>query len=446
MQEGIPAQAPSGTVLLARDTRSSGPALAQAAAQVRPTLSSLWALGLRAHEPLLEAVAAECGLPTRTAWPTYTGCICPQVPPLAQCLGLAWQPRCGLECPAQGVSLADSAHAVQGIAAVGAKVEDRGVLTTPQLHWMVRSTNRAEAAAEQDYFYALAAGFRYMLRVKLACAPLLRNTPRPVQILVRGETSCQEGCPAGRTAGQGQQVGSLYWGLGIDTPAQSPQGLPRWASRLHHIGWGLAIFQSCEASPTTPPFFYRELLLLAGVGRSPLAPLLVDGANGVGAAKVERLGALLADTGLAFRVRNSGRPGEGRLNAGCGADFVQKEQAPPAGLTLQELREGRGASLDGDADRVVFYYCDVGGRFKLLDGDKIAALAAGFVNEQLRALGDEGRRWRVGVVQTAYANGAATEYLRSGLQLEVRHSAARHSIAACADQRGYVLTVGVSPL
>ncbi len=34
----------------------------------------------------------------------------------------------------------------------------------------------------------------------------------------------------------------------------------------------------------------------------------------------------------------------------------------------------RGASLDGDADRLVYFYLDDQGNFKLLDGDKIATL------------------------------------------------------------------------
>lgn len=34
----------------------------------------------------------------------------------------------------------------------------------------------------------------------------------------------------------------------------------------------------------------------------------------------------------------------------------------------------RAASLDGDADRLVYFYLDTQGKFKLLDGDKIATL------------------------------------------------------------------------
>ena len=88
------------------------------------------------------------------------------------------------------------------------------------------------------------------------------------------------------------------------------------------------------------------------------------------------------------------------------------------------------ASLDGDADRVVFHYHRHGDAhdggdnatatatatptFRLLDGDKIAVLVTQFLQEELRALQSVGlgTDLRCGIVQTAYANGAATAYLR----------------------------------
>lgn len=51
----------------------------------------------------------------------------------------------------------------------------------------------------------------------------------------------------------------------------------------------------------------------------------------------------------------------------------------------------------------------VDGKFVLLDGDKIAALSAGYLKELLVQLpGFE--TTEVGVVQTAYANGSSTAY------------------------------------
>lgn len=71
----------------------------------------------------------------------------------------------------------------------------------------------------------------------------------------------------------------------------------------------------------------------------------------------------------------------------------------------------RACSLDGDADRLMFYYLDGDGQFRMLDGDKQAALIAGFLGELVQAAGIAKEKLDVGVVQTAYANGASTHYL-----------------------------------
>jgi phosphoacetylglucosamine mutase len=59
-----------------------------------------------------------------------------------------------------------------------------------------------------------------------------------------------------------------------------------------------------------------------------------------------------------------------------------------------------------------------GGKFNLLDGDKIATLAAAFIIEKIRQANiqlDDGTSLNVGVVQTAYANGSATVYVKDVL-------------------------------
>jgi phosphoacetylglucosamine mutase len=144
--------------------------------------------------------------------------------------------------------------------------------------------------------------------------------------------------------------------------------------------------------------------------------LLVDCANGVGAGKLQQLAARLAARGLlAAQLRNTGG---GRLNHRVGADFVQKEQAPPEGLA--DCAAGQPCcSLDGDADRLVYFSRGHQGQFQLLDGDKIAALLAIFVRDCLAGLPSgvtDGLR--IGVVQTAYANGASTSYIQQQLGLQ----------------------------
>ena len=46
----------------------------------------------------------------------------------------------------------------------------------------------------------------------------------------------------------------------------------------------------------------------------------------------------------------------------------------------------------------------------MLDGDKIAALSAAFIGELTKAAGLDDKI-KVGIVQTAYANGGSTKYL-----------------------------------
>lgn len=84
-------------------------------------------------------------------------------------------------------------------------------------------------------------------------------------------------------------------------------------------------------------------------------------------------------------------------------------------------------SLDGDADRFVYFrvISANSNKIDLVDGDKILSLFALFIKAQLdiiHKMDDTGANvqfvTRIGVVQTAYANGASTDYLRQ-LGLEV---------------------------
>lgn len=56
----------------------------------------------------------------------------------------------------------------------------------------------------------------------------------------------------------------------------------------------------------------------------------------------------------------------------CGADFVKVRQEQPLGVPV--VPGARCVSVDGDADRIVYFYTDLAGTFHLLDGDRIATL------------------------------------------------------------------------
>jgi phosphoacetylglucosamine mutase len=65
----------------------------------------------------------------------------------------------------------------------------------------------------------------------------------------------------------------------------------------------------------------------------------------------------------------------------CGADFVKIQARVPAGFD-DVPANARCASLDGDADRLVYFFpLGFGLRVRLLDGDHISALFATFIKQ-----------------------------------------------------------------
>lgn len=145
-------------------------------------------------------------------------------------------------------------------------------------------------------------------------------------------------------------------------------------------------------------------------GKAPLSALTVDCANGVGAPKLRKLLEVIGSDKLNIKITKDDNQTAGALNSQCGADYVKSNQKAPPGVQLTP--EGRYCSLDGDADRIVFYYAGPDGHFRLLDGDKISGLAAMFLMDLVKQAGLE---LEVGVVQTAYANGSSTHYLENTL-------------------------------
>lgn len=102
--------------------------------------------------------------------------------------------------------------------------------------------------------------------------------------------------------------------------------------------------------------------------------------------------------------------------------------------------------MDGDADRLLYYFLDSGNVFKLLDGDRISALAASFIGELARNAGIA-NKLKIGVVQTAYANGSSTEYIEKVLKLPVvctptgvkhlHHAALRFDVGVYFEANGH---------
>lgn len=138
--------------------------------------------------------------------------------------------------------------------------------------------------------------------------------------------------------------------------------------------------------------------------------IMFDGANGVGAAKMNICSQHLGDS-VRVQLYNGGT---GTLNYLCGADYVKMQQCAPHGVP--KSTNARCVSIDGDADRIVYYYIDANDKFHLLDGDRIATLIAGYLMELVQKSKLD---LQLGLVQTAYANGSSTSYISKTLKVPV---------------------------
>jgi len=182
---------------------------------------------------------------------------------------------------------------------------------------------------------------------------------------------------------------------------------------------------------------YVDLLKgLPEASGSGSVPLRIDGACGVGYRAVEELFEEITkltsteDGAIATPLSVHNGQLDGPLNDSCGSEHVQKQLQPPTWYASKTGASSENdasvafpycCSLDGDADRIVFFGQSSETELaQLLDGDKIAILIAhvlmGHVSkEKLRTAEDI----RIGIVQTAYANGASTDYVKNTLKIPV---------------------------
>lgn len=83
-------------------------------------------------------------------------------------------------------------------------------------------------------------------------------------------------------------------------------------------------------------------------------------------------------------------------------------QKAPDGLPLAEY--SKYCSIDGDADRLVYFFLDKDRCFHMLDGDRFSVLYAFFLAKKLHEA-KLSEHVKMGVIQTAYANGSSTDYI-----------------------------------
>jgi len=163
---------------------------------------------------------------------------------------------------------------------------------------------------------------------------------------------------------------------------------------------------------------YVELIqTVEGDGKA--VNVFLDAANGIGGLKIQHMWMWLLEKALdagieMFELEVFNNVGDGPLNHLCGADHVKTTKQPPSHLPHPKLAmtNKRIMSVDGDADRGIFSYFTPEGEYRILDGDKWGALIGMFLKECLETA-ELTNRFRMGVVQTAYANGATTEFYKN---------------------------------
>lgn len=180
--------------------------------------------------------------------------------------------------------------------------------------------------------------------------------------------------------------------------------------------------------------YYNLLCTASGQHAKSEKRLVVDCACGVGYPSLEMfqktLQSLVPSSSWSPKTTfcTINGPTHGPLNENCGSEYVQKSNASPRWYRSDDPNDNIEesweycAALDGDADRIVFFHSN-GSDFFLLDGDKITVLICEFLQAEVAALrkvtaSADLDQLRLGAVQTAYANGASTEYLRKVLGAE----------------------------
>ncbi len=228
--------------------------------------------------------------------------------------------------------------------------------------------------------------------------------------------------------------------VAMDTRPHSPQlsqyvadGARACSAVVHNLGvrttpqlhWHVGMFNRHSVLAADDLYFSQMAAAfqsLTGAG-GRLGPLVLDCANGVGATVVEPMLEQLKRHGITVsgvEAVNTRLDGIG-LNHEVGAEHVQKKQQPPAGVS--KATACACAAVDGDADRLVYFYFEADGSMVLLDGDKIAALFAVFLADCLAGVPSVA----VSVVHTAYANGASSKFLQSrGVKLHCVPTGVKH--------------------
>ena len=133
----------------------------------------------------------------------------------------------------------------------------------------------------------------------------------------------------------------------------------------------------------------------------------IDCSNGVGGISLTRFNRYLNDLFKLYLINYN----EGLINCECGADYIQKNVELPKGLKkMKDLSGKKFASLDGDADRLIYFFLNKGSSICILDGDDLIVLFCKFLKDLItKGNIDE----TIHAVTTNYSNTGLFKYLQN---------------------------------
>ena len=301
---------------------------------------------------------------------------------------------------------------VEGVQALGGEVVDYGVVTTPQLHWVVKRANEGKEATVDSYYKTLSSAFSRALRGKPGTTT---DKPPSLPPLI---VDCANG------------VGSLSLQHFAPLLPQLPLQLVN-TSRTERLNdeCGAEHVQKTHKLPKV-----TTTSTTAAASGAVTHPIPVPLA-GVGATAPEHTMDLV-DTAIS--------------KASASTSDASNTASSSSPSTSPFTPHARLASVDGDADRLVYYYIDDAQQLHLLDGDKIITLYTTLLTNLIArspALSQPSHTPTIGIVQTGYANGSSTAYIRKQLHIEPRftpsgvkhlhHVAAEYDIGIYFESNGH---------
>lgn len=114
------------------------------------------------------------------------------------------------------------------------------------------------------------------------------------------------------------------------------------------------------------------------------------------------------------------------LNEFAGSNFLYLQKVCPTGFTAETALGKRLCSLDGDADRLLYWRIEPKNMIvDIMDGDKEMSLASLWIRKQLDDLNLSDVT--MGVIKTAYANGASNAYAKEHhIPVELTKTGVKH--------------------